>query len=199
MRLGVFGGTFDPVHIGHLVTASEVRHALSLDTVLLVVANEPWQKVGWRPISPAADRLAVVEAAVAETQGLEASGIEIDRGGPTYTADTLAKLGDDHPGAEIFLIIGSDVADDLHTWKRVEEMQALCTLVVVARPGAGPPPATATADLPGWRVERVTVPALDVSSTDLRERIRTGRPADFLIPAPALRQIARLGLYADHR
>jgi nicotinate-nucleotide adenylyltransferase len=192
MRLGVLGGTFDPVHIGHLVAANEARHALALDTVLLVVANEPWQKQD-RPITPAADRLAVVQAAVDGVDGLEASDLEIARGGPTYTADTLDELHRRHPGAEIFLIIGTDVADDLDTWMRVEAIQASCTLVVVGRPGS------AAVDLPGWRVERVTIPALDVSSTDLRDRLRAGRPTDFLIPASALRQIASLGLYADGR
>ncbi|HEX7167817.1 MAG TPA: adenylyltransferase/cytidyltransferase family protein, partial [Acidimicrobiales bacterium] len=91
-RIGVLGGTFDPVHIAHLVSAVNVRAALGLDRVLLVVANEPWQKVGTRPISPAADRLAMVEAAVAGVDGVEASAIEIARGGPSYTADTIAAL-----------------------------------------------------------------------------------------------------------
>lgn len=193
MRLGVLGGTFDPVHIGHLVAATESRYALSLDRVLLVVANQPWQKAGVRPITPAVDRLAVVHTAVEGIEGIEASDLELARGGVTYTVDTLQELAVQHAGAEIFLIIGTDVADDLHTWKRVGELQGLCTLAVVGRPGAG------SVDLPGWRVERVAMPALDVSSTDLRERLRTGRPADFLIPAPALREIERLGLYADRR
>src|SRR5205823_2687872 len=91
-RCGIFGGTFDPPHVGHLVAAVNVRHALRLDRILLVVANHPWQKVGTRDISPAADRLAMVEAAVREVDGLEASAIEIERGGTSYTADTLASL-----------------------------------------------------------------------------------------------------------
>ena len=110
MRLGVFGGTFDPPHVGHLVTAVNVRHALSLDRVLLVVANVPWQKVGERTVSPAEDRLAMVEAAARGVAGLEVSRLEIDRGGPSYTADTLGHLHAAHPGVELFLIVGSDAA-----------------------------------------------------------------------------------------
>jgi nicotinate-nucleotide adenylyltransferase len=137
-RLGVLGGTFDPVHIGHLVAAVNVRHALGLDRVLLVVANAPWQKSD-RRITPAADRLAVVEAAVAGTPGVEASGIEVERGGESYTADTLEALS--RPGRELFLIVGSDVAADLHTWRRPHDVARLATLVVVSRggvAGAGP-------------------------------------------------------------
>ena len=125
-RVGVLGGTFDPVHIGHLVAASEVRHALELDTVLLVVAASPWQKTGTRAITPAPDRLAVLQAAVEDLDGLEASRIEMDRDGPTYTADTLAELaaaGDD----ELFLIVGADVANLLDSWMRPDEVKARAT------------------------------------------------------------------------
>lgn len=110
-RVGVFGGTFDPIHIGHLVAAVNVRHALALDRVLLVVANEPWQKAGTRAITVAADRLAMVEAAVAGVAGREASALEIERGGPSYTADTVAEIEARNPGAELFVIVGTDVAD----------------------------------------------------------------------------------------
>src|SRR5207344_1439144 len=100
VRIGVFGGTFDPPHVGHLVTAVNVRYALGLDRVLLVVANVPWQKEGQRDISDGEDRLALVEAAVGPVAGLEASRIELDRDGPSYTADTLAELAARHPGAD---------------------------------------------------------------------------------------------------
>jgi nicotinate-nucleotide adenylyltransferase len=106
-RVGVFGGTFDPPHIGHLVVAVNVRHALRLDRVLLVVANDPWQK-STRAVSPAADRLALVEAAVGDVAGLEASAVEIERGGISYTADTLAQLHADSADRELFLVLGSD-------------------------------------------------------------------------------------------
>ena len=189
-RIGVLGGTFDPVHVGHLAAAVDVRHALRLDRVLLVVAGVPWQKVGVHHVSPAEDRYAVVEAAVAGLDGVEASRLEVDRGGPSYTADTLAELADIHPGAELFLLVGSDVAADLDTWERAEEVRRRAALAVVARPGrAGGPP-------PGWTAEVVDTPALDVSSTDLRRRVATGRPIDVLVPAGAVREIHRRGLYA---
>jgi nicotinate-nucleotide adenylyltransferase len=189
-RLGLLGGTFDPVHTGHLVAAVNVRHALALDRVLLVVANAPWQKSA-RAITPAADRLAVVEAAVAGTRGVEASSIEVDRGGESYTADTLEQLVAEDPDRELFLVVGADVAADLHTWRRPDVVARLATLVVVSRGGSpdvspGPP----------WRVEHVRIPALDISSSDLRARAADGRPLDHLIPLPAIAYIRERGLYA---
>lgn len=197
LRLGVLGGTFDPVHVGHLVTAVEVRHALGLDRVLLVVANQPWQKVGSRDVTPAADRLAVVEAAVAGVDGLEASAVEIERGGPSYTADTLAALAGRHPGAELHLVLGADVAGELETWVRLEEVRVRCRLVVVGRPGSDPPLGRLRAQ--GWRVATLDVPALGISSTDLRHRVAAGAPIDFLVPPGAIRVIRERGLYASPR
>jgi len=195
-RIGVFGGTFDPIHIGHLVAAVNVRHALELDSVLMVVAGEPWQKVGARPISPAEDRFAMVAAAVEGVDGLEASRIEVDRPRPSYTADTLEALLAEDPGVRLFLIIGQDVADRLHTWKRPADVARLATLVIVNRAvvGAAPP-----VDLPGWEVERVMIPPLAVSSSDLRGRASRGEPLDYLVPEAALRCIHERGLYAGGR
>lgn len=189
-RLGVLGGTFDPIHVGHLVAAVNARHALGLDRVLLVVANVPWQKAGRAGMAPAADRLAMVEAAVAGVEGVEASGIEIERGGDTYTADTLEALLAEDPARELFLVVGDDVAAELHTWRRPETVRDLATLVVVSRPGAEPVRLG-----PGWRHQRVEIPALDVSSTDLRARVAEGRPLDFLVPDGAIRCIRERGLY----
>lgn len=189
-RIGVFGGTFDPPHVGHLVTAVNVRHALGLDRLLLVVANEPWQKVGTRPITPASDRLAMVEAAVAGVDGLEASSVEIDRGGPSYTADTLADLAGVHPGAELLLVLGADAAAGLHTWDRVEEVRSSASLVVVERPGE-PPPAVP----PGWSWTLVEVPRLEVSSSDLRERVVDGRPLDYLLTPAVISCVRERRLY----
>jgi nicotinate-nucleotide adenylyltransferase len=197
-RVGVFGGTFDPVHIGHLVSANEVRWQLRLDVVLLMVAGEPWQKASRSDLAPAADRLAVVEAAVGEIAGLEASALEIERRGPTYTADTLAELQEAEPGAELFLVVGADVTELLDTWERPEEVRERATLVAVERPGSRPVDG-GRLRRQGWRVERVTVPALHVSSTDLRARLSTGRPIDFLVPAPAVREIEKRGRYAPRR
>ena len=192
-RLGVLGGTFDPVHTGHLVAAVNVRHALALDRVLLVVANQPWQKSG-RRITPAADRLALVDAAVAGSDGLEASGIEIDRGGETYTADTLEQLAGEEPGRELFLVVGDDVAAELATWRRPDVVARLATLVVVTRGGS---PAAAVG--PPWRVEQVRIPALDISSSDLRARAADGRPLDHLTPRAVIDCIRERGLYRGGR
>lgn len=177
--------------MGHLAAAVNVRHALGLDRVLLVVANVPWQKAGERSVTAAEDRFAVVQAAAEGLEGVEASRLEIDRGGPSYTSDTLAELSRRHPGAELFLVVGSDVVGELHTWERAAEVAGLATLVAVARPGA-----TVQSPPPSWRMQVVEVPALDVSSTDLRTRVAAGRPIDVLVPAGAVREIRRRGLYA---
>lgn len=192
-RLGVFGGTFDPVHIGHLVAAVNARHVLGLDRVLLVVANRPWQK-STRAVTPAEDRLAMVEAAVAGAPGLEVSRLELDRGGDSYSVDTLRALADEDPRRELFLVIGADVAAELHTWRRIEEARDLATLAVVSRPGAP--------DVdpgPEWRVTRVDIPHLGVSASDLRARVAAGLPLDHLVPAPVIDRILALGLYAGGR
>ena len=193
-RLGILGGTFDPVHVGHLVAATRAREALGLDGVLLVVANVPWQKAGTRSVTPAEARFEVVAAAVAGVEGLEASRLEIDRGGPSYTADTVAELATLRPGAAPFVIVGADVAAELDTWHRVDELRRAATLVMVDRGGRAP-----EHDPPGWRVERVSIPALDISSSDLRHRLARGLSVDFLIPDAAIRCIRRLDLYADSR
>lgn len=196
MRLGILGGTFDPVHVGHLVAAVNARHALQLDRVILMVANLPWQKIGQRTVTSAEDRLAVVEAAVGEVEGLEAGRLEIDRGGESYTADTIEELAAMYADAELFLIVGWDVASELTTWDRWPAIQRIATLVVVNRPGAGRP---AGLDDEGWRVEEVTVPNLEISSTDLRERAATGRPLDYLVPEAAVHCLRARGLYATDR
>lgn len=189
-RLGIFGGTFDPPHIGHLVSAVNVRHDLQLDRVLLVVNNVPWQKVGDREISSPEDRFAMVTAAVANVAGLEPSRLEIDAGGMSYTADTLDALLAEDPTRELFLILGADAAAGIDTWERVEEVRALATVVVVERPGSEPSP-----PLPGWRWVQLEVPSLEVSSTDLRRRVADGRPLDYLVTHEVVDTIEALGLY----
>jgi nicotinate-nucleotide adenylyltransferase len=190
-RIGLFGGTFDPPHIGHLVTAVNVRHELDLDLVIMMVAHVPWQKSGVRAISPSEHRVAMVEAAVRGVERVEAGRLEIDRGGDSYTADTIAELREQHPCAEIHTILGDDAAAGLTSWTRWEEIVDTSTLVVVDRPGA-PVELPPVAD---W--VRVEVPRLEVSSTDLRARVTDGRPLGFLVPDEVVTLIDALGLYRD--
>jgi nicotinate-nucleotide adenylyltransferase len=189
LHIGVFGGTFDPPHVGHLVTAVNVGYALRLDRVLLMVANVPWQKVGTRSITPADDRLAMVRAAVADVTRLEAGDHEITAGGESYTADTLARLAAEHPDAVLYTIVGDDAAANIRTWERVDEVLALSRLVVVDRPGNK----VALDESIDWI--HVEVPRLEVSSTDLRERCADGRPLDYLVTDPVLDVIRARGLY----
>jgi nicotinate-nucleotide adenylyltransferase len=172
-----------------LVTAVNVRHALQLDLVLFVVANVPWQKEGQRPISAADDRVALVEAAVDGVDGLEASRVELERGGRSYTADTLAELARVHPGAELFTVLGEDAAAGLTTWERYQEVVERSTLVVVERPGM-------RAELPsGIDWVRIEVPHLEVSSTDLRARVADGRPLEFLLTPDVIALVRKRELY----
>jgi nicotinate-nucleotide adenylyltransferase len=186
-RIGVYGGTFDPVHV-----AAECRSALHLDRVLIVVAGDPWQKRG-RVVADAHTRLLLVEAAVEGVEGVEASDVEIARGRASVTADTLEALAGPH--RELFLVLGADAVANMPTWRRLEETRDLCTLVVVERAGdvhASPPGA-------GWKVVRVAIPRVDVSSSEVRERLRAGRPIDGLVPPAVVREIAVHGLYTDGR
>src|SRR3989440_1400727 len=199
-RIGVFGGTFDPVHVAHIVAAVEARRALELDRVVLVPAGDPWQKRA-TVTAPAADRLALVRAAVEGIEGLEVSALEVERDGPSYTYQTLEALS--APGRQLFLIVGADVAATMGSWVGIERLPALATLVVVTRadPEAEPGAARTEAWEPdgrlpaGWSCERVAIPRLDVSSTGLRARAARGWPLDGLVPPGVVRIIAERGLY----
>jgi nicotinate-nucleotide adenylyltransferase len=188
--LGVLGGTFDPPHIGHLAAAIEVREALCLEQVLLMVANEPWQKVDQRVVSPACDRFAMTAAAVEGIDGLAASELEISRGGSTFTIDTLEALHEQDEESELFLIVGADAAAGLSTWHRHRELPRLATLVIVDRAGEAP------SELPsGWDVERVTMPRIDISSSELRTRIGAGGALFPYLPLGVIDEIHERGLY----
>ena len=201
-RVGVFGGTFDPIHVAHVVSAVEARRALGLDRVVLVPAGDPWQKRG-SVTAPAADRMAMVQAAVDGIAGLEVSAIEVEREGPSYTHQTLEALS--AAGRELFLVVGADVAATMHSWVGVEQLPGLATLVVVDRSPdpegvlerPAPPPRRPEEDLlpPGWERVRLAIPRLDVSSTDLRARAARGWPLDGLVPPGAVRVITERGLY----
>jgi nicotinate-nucleotide adenylyltransferase len=186
-RLGVLGGTFDPVHIGHIVAAVDVRAELGLDRVLLVPAGDPWQKRGQVVATPA-QRFEMVELAARGLDGVEVSRVEIDAPGPSVTADTLERL--QAPGVELHLLLGADAVANMGTWRRLEETRDLAAIVVVERAGehAVPPG-------PGWRFEHVTIPRLDVSSSEIRRRVGAGLPIDGLTPPLVAQYIRDHALY----
>ena len=188
-RLGILGGTFDPVHVAHLAAAAAARDQLALDRVLVVVAGDPWQKRG-RVRAPAEARFEMVAAALGGVDRLIASRLEIDRPGPTYTVDTVETLLAEKAEREVFLVMGADVAASLDSWHRADDLRAAVTVAIVDREDVAPsiPPL-------GWRCARVHMPRLDVSSTDLRRRIAAGESVEFLVPPPATRVLRRLGLY----
>lgn len=193
-RVGLLGGTFDPPHCGHVAAARASMAALSLDRLLFVVANEPWQKVPQRAITPAEDRFAMVEAMLPLVPGAEASRIEIDHGGPSYTADTVDVL---HAGAarrganlDLYLIVGADLVAGLDTWKRVDDVRRGVTLAVVARPHSVAPRPR------GWKVVEVQHDMVDVSSSEVRELLERGLSVDGLVPPAVIRCIRSRGLYA---
>ena len=192
-RIGIFGGTFDPPHAGHVAAARAVTAQLALDRLLLVVANDPWQKSGQRVVSPATDRLALVEALVPEIPGAEASRLEIDRGGPSYSVDTAEEVLAEAGGqpVELYLVVGADLVPELASWHRAEDLQRLVTLAIVSRP-TDPAPGVP----PGWRAVWVDGPQVPVSSSEVRELLREGRPVEGLVPEAVIRCIRRRGLYA---
>lgn len=189
-RIAIFGGTFDPPHIGHLVVANEVRVLGGFDEVVLMVANDPWQKSSTRSVTPAEIRLDMVRTAVAGHRGLVAGDAEILRGGRTYTIDTVEELLAADPTAQIAIVVGDDTAGSLDTWHRADELARLVEVVVVGRPGS-----VAVTDRPRWRLRRIEVPQLDVSSTELRRRVAAGLPIDFLVPENVVSTIESRGLY----
>lgn len=198
-RTGILGGTFDPPHIAHLVLAANARHDLQLDDVLFVPAGEPYRKAD-RGVTPAEVRLQLVETAVADLQWASVSRIEVDRDGPTYTTDTLDELiaASDR---DWWFILGTDALADLPHWKEPRRIVELVRLGLALRPGQidhlAVPEATRAA-VPGVeeRIDQIEMPLLEVSSTDLRARIRDGRPTDYLVTDAVRAQIDALGLYA---
>ena len=186
-RLGILGGTFDPPHAGHLAAALAVQTQVGLDDVVLMVANEPWQKVGDRQVTPARVRFEMTDALVQGISGLRADDREISRGGPTYTVDTLEEILADQPGTEIFLIVGADTAQRLETWHRASDVVALSTIVIVNRDdvtNASP------GFLHGARVVNVSMNRVDVSSSAIREAVANGESIDSLT-SPSVASIIR--------
>ena len=186
-RLGILGGTFDPPHAGHLAAALTVQTQVGLDELVLMVANEPWQKVGDRQVTPAGVRLEMTEALVDGISGLRADDREISRGGPTFTVDTLEEILAGQPGTEIFLIVGADTAKRLETWHRASDVVRLSTIVIVNRDDSTN---TSSEFLRDARVVNVTMNPVDVSSCAIRETVARGGSIDSLT-TPSVATIVR--------
>lgn len=195
MRLGILGGTFDPPHIGHLILGECAREQLELDRVLFIPAAVQWRKAG-RAISDAQHRLEMVRLAISDNPAFHLSTIEIDRGGPSYTADTLEELTVRHPEAALHFIVGQDALEDLPNWRRPQRILELAWIAVAAREGVRGPEREAP-PLPGLRERllRVDMPLIEVSATAIRERVRSGRSIRYLVPPAVEAYISQHGLY----
>ena len=193
-RLGVMGGTFDPIHHGHLVAASEVVSQFHLDEVVFVPTGTPWQKDG-RPVSAAEDRYLMTVVATMSNPQFSVSRIDIDRKGPTYTTDTLRELRNLNPDAEMFFITGADALSQIFSWRDAEELFDLAHFVGVTRPGH----TLTDPGLPAGGVSLVEVPALAISSTDCRLRVSRNEPVWYLVPDEVVRYIDKRKLYRDLR
>ncbi|UGQ09814.1 nicotinate-nucleotide adenylyltransferase [Yinghuangia sp. ASG 101] len=190
-RVGVMGGTFDPIHHGHLVAASEVAGLFRLDEVIFVPTGEPWQK-GGRAVSPAEDRYLMTVIATASNPRFSVSRVDIDRPGQTYTVDTLKDLRRaSGEGTELFFITGADALAQIFSWRNAEELFALAHFIGCTRPGH----TLSDPGFPDGGVSLVEVPALAISSTDIRRRRNGGEPVWYLVPDGVVQYISKRGLY----
>jgi nicotinate-nucleotide adenylyltransferase len=190
-RIGIMGGTFDPIHHGHLVAASEVANRYGLDEVVFVPTGEPWQK-GDVPVSPREDRYLMTVIATASNPQFHVSRVDIDRVGPTYTVDTLRDLRAEYgPKAQLFFITGADALERLLSWKDTDQMFEMAHFIGVTRPGF----ALSDDHLPADVVSLVQVPAMAISSTDCRARVAAGQPVWYLVPDGVVQYIAKRRLY----
>ena len=192
MRIGVMGGTFDPIHIGHLVAASEVAHRFQLDRVVFVPTGQPWQKSD-RDVSAPEDRYLMTVIATAADDRFSVSRVDVDRDGPTYTVDTLrdirAEMGEEH---DYHFITGADALGEILSWREPDEVLRLAHLVGVTRPGH----VLADPGLAPGRVTLLEIPALAISSSDIRARVARGEPIRYLVTPGVEAYIAKVGLYA---
>jgi nicotinate-nucleotide adenylyltransferase len=191
-RIGVMGGTFDPIHHGHLVAASEVAHIFALDEVIFVPTGEPYQKDD-RKVSPAEDRYLMTVIATASNPRFSVSRVDIDRPGPTYTIDTLRDLHDaSGPDADLYFITGADALENILTWHDVDTLFSLAHFVGCTRPGHR----LTGAGLPDGKVSLVEIPALAISSSECRARVAADEPVWYLVPDGVVQYIAKRHLYA---
>jgi nicotinate-nucleotide adenylyltransferase len=195
MRLGLFGGTFDPIHLGHLILAEQCREACGLDRVWFVVAGAPPHKRGER--TSVAHRLEMVRLAIAGHPAFEVSEIEANRPGPHYSVETLEAIHHDRPDDDLFFLIGADSLTDLPQWRQPDRIARLATVVVVNRPGIDAPSLADGPDLgPEARpIVRVTIPPIGIASHDLRRRLAEGRSIRYLVPRGVEAYIEAQGLY----
>jgi len=192
-RLGIMGGTFDPIHYAHLFEASEVAHVLALDEVVFVPAGRPWQKDG-RAISPAEDRYAMAAIATRSNRAFSVSRVEVDRPGPTYTVDTLRELrGACGPEADLFFILGADALAQIFTWRDASELFTFAHFVGCSRVGYQ----LADPGIPIGSVSLVEISGLAISSSLIRRRVRAGQPIRYLVPDGVAQYISQHGLYRD--
>jgi nicotinate-nucleotide adenylyltransferase len=189
-RIGVMGGTFDPIHHGHLVAASEVADFFSLDEVVFVPTGQPWQKDD-RKVSPAEDRYLMTVIATASNPRFSVSRVDIDRPGETYTIDTLRDLRAERPDAEFFFITGADALARMISWRDADELFTMAHFVGCTRPGHR----LTMSDLPSDQVSLLEIPALAISSTVCRERVRGGHPIWYLVPDGVVQYISKRELY----
>ncbi|WP_308192708.1 nicotinate-nucleotide adenylyltransferase [Mycolicibacterium lacusdiani] len=196
-RLGVMGGTFDPIHHGHLVAASEVADLFDLDEVVFVPTGQPWQKRD-RSVTAAEDRYLMTVIATAANPRFSVSRVDIDRGGPTYTKDTLRDLAAAHPDTDLYFITGADALGSILSWQNWEDLFSLARFVGVSRPGYtldGEHIEAAMKELPREALNLVEVPALAISSSECRDRAMTGRPIWYLVPDGVVQYVSKRGLY----
>jgi nicotinate-nucleotide adenylyltransferase len=192
-RVGVMGGTFDPIHHGHLVAASEVASLFDLDEVVFVPAREPWQKTGRKVASPE-DRYLMTVIATASNPRFSVSRVDIDRGGATYTVDTLRDLRAERgPDTDFFFITGADALAQIFSWQDADELFEMAHFVGCTRPGHQ----LADPGIPVGKASLVEIPALAISSTACRERVRRGEPVWYLVPDGIVQYINKRGLYRD--
>ena len=200
MRVGILGGTFDPVHVAHLRLAEDAREALALDEVLFVPAGDPWRKSdpqgpSGRRITATEHRLAMLQLAVAGNDDFAISDVELRRTGPTYTADTLEQLAGERLDDEFWFIVGADALADMPNWHEPERIVAHATLAVAARAGETVDPATVGLPAVAGRLVTFAMPRMDVSSTDIRARVAAGRSIRYLVPPEVERYVAAHQLY----
>ena len=191
------GGTFDPIHNGHLVAASEVADLFDLDEVVFVPTGQPWQKQA-RRVSPPEDRYLMTVIATAANPRFSVSRVDIDRAGPTYTKDTLRDLRDLNADADLYFITGADALASILSWQNWEDLFSMARFVGVSRPGYeldGEHIAAALRELPAHALNLVEVPALAISSSDCRERAQDARPIWYLVPDGVVQYVAKRGLY----